>query len=389
MPYVVTPLAPKGATPSLSQLLGGDPAPSSHKTRLYPSTRTNFYQTLPSHLYRPEDVRRLIELLKPYAHTAQCYSQPLTTQYRIFHIPKHSGGMRQICAPKPRLFADQIALRTLFETEFSALYHTTAFAYCKGRSIKHCIKRHQANKSKWFLKLDFSDFFGNTSSEFVLQQLEKIAPFSEVMRDKIGRQRLEQALSLCFLNNGLPQGTPISPMLTNLVMIPFDHELNKRLHERGFVYTRYADDIQISHREEFNPVRITGIVNSVLRDLSMPYHLKPTKSRFGSSSGRNFNLGLMLNGDNQITIGYKQHKLLKARLHSFIMDAKNNRPWSKQEAERLMGQFAYFESIEPKTAQYVIDHLSRKLGVNVRSELICAISSGYKKNTLLSYLRAS
>jgi hypothetical protein len=160
MPYVVAPLAPKGAAPSLSQLLGGDTASSFHKPRRYPGTRTSFRENIVPGIYRSEDIRRLITLLEPFARTASCYPASLTGQYRIFTIPKHSGGVRTICEPKPKLYSDQVDLRECLERDFSALYHTTAFAYCKGRSIKHCIMRHQANKSRWFLRLDFSDFFG-------------------------------------------------------------------------------------------------------------------------------------------------------------------------------------------------------------------------------------
>jgi hypothetical protein len=367
MPYVVTHIEPKSNVPSLAQILSGENHPSSHKSRRYPGTITRYYNK--ANGYRPEDVRRLISILEPYAHTAACYPKSFGGQYRVFSIPKQSGGMRTICEPKPRLYADQVALRQLLEQDFHALQHTSAFAYCKGRNIKNCIQRHQANQSKWFLKLDFEDFFGSTGMAFVLSQLEKISPFSEVMADTAGKRRLAEALSICFLDDGLPQGTPISPMLTNLVMIPFDHMLNKKLHALGFVYTRYADDIQISHKQHFQPEHIIKIVEETLIEVGAPYHLKAKKTRYGSSSGRNFNLGLMLNGSNAITIGHKQHKLLKARLHSFAMDTKSGKKWSSQEASKLLGQLAYFESIEPDTASYIVKHLSAKLNMNVYAML--------------------
>lgn len=374
MPYVVTPVSPKGAVPSLSQLLSGETAPVNHKPRRYPGTLTRFYACLPTGLYRPEDVRRLTSSLKPLAHAASCYPAFLAGQYRMFQIPKHSGGMRSICEPKPRLYAYQLALRELLVNEFGASHHTTAFAYCKGRSIKHCMQRHQANKSRWFLKLDFEDFFGSTNMRFVLSQLSSIAPFSEILADAEGKALLTSALRPCFLNDGLPQGTPISPMLTNLVMIPFDHILNKRLHALGFVYTRYADDIQISHRNHFDPDAIVQIVNDTIAEVGAPYHLKTAKTRFGSSSGRNFNLGLMLNKDNRITIGHEQHKIMKAKLHHFAADLKNGKKWSQEEAAKLMGQLAYFEAIEPDTAAYTVYHLSQKLEMNIKSELAKATS---------------
>ena len=79
--------------------------------------------------------------------------------------------------------------------------------------------------------------------------LSKIFPFSEMVKYPYGRDELQKALSLCFLNNGLPQGTPISPFITNVMMIAIDHKISKTLRDfdsRRFVYTRYADDLLIS-----------------------------------------------------------------------------------------------------------------------------------------------
>lgn len=365
MPYVVTYKPPKGKEVSLDQILFGETDENSvSRERTYPGTITRRYDSLPDGLYTADDIQRLIDKLASLRHMTSWYPKVMTSQYQIFEIPKQSGGMRRICAPNARLYSDQVQLRSLFQNDFSSLYHTSAFAYCKGRSIKHCIARHQANKSRWFLKLDFEDFFGNTSKSFVLQQLEKIAPFSEVMKDPVGRERLSKALDICFLNDGLPQGTPISPMLTNLVMIPFDHAASNTLHKHGFVYTRYADDIQISHREKFNAAEITNLIKIILREQQMPYKIKTEKTRFGSASGRNWNLGLMLNNENRITIGHEEHKLMKARIHSFVMDEKLGKPWSSIDAKCLAGHLAYFESIEPNYVKYIIFKINRKLNVD-------------------------
>lgn len=190
-----------------------------------------------------------------------------------------------------------------------------------------------------------------------------------IMRDSEGSCEMSKALEICFLNNGLPQGTCVSPMLTNLIMIPFDFLLNKALHSKGFVYTRYADDMLISHKNGFNPDNISTLINSTLAQCEAPYVLNNEKTRYGSSSGKNFNLGLMLNKDNKITIGHRQHKLLKAKLNGFILDTKNSKPWQKEAIQKLQGELAYFKSIEPKTAEYIIRQFNKKYSVNTEKLL--------------------
>ena len=310
MLYIVTGKYPKDTSMSLDQILFGESNTSSHKERTYPGTVTKCYKDMPDGLYTKDDIQRLINKLAEYV---QIYEK-VEKKYHHFEIPKKSGGMRHICEPYETLKFAQIELRKLITNDIGPLYHTSAFAYCKGRNTLNCIKKHQANKSNWFLKLDFSDFFGSTNKNFVMSQLRKIVPFNLIIEDDIGKIMLEKSLDMCFLNNGLPQGTPISPMLTNIIMIPFDHELNRRLHKKGLVYTRYADDIQISGRYHFDVNEIIKIVKEVVHQVQAPYTLNETKTRFGSKKGKNWNLGLMLNKDNKITIGHKQHKFLKANI---------------------------------------------------------------------------
>lgn len=370
MPYVTTIKEPKGSEISLDELLCHEvDIQKPKKKRYYPGTVTKYYSNLPEWLYPSQDIQRIAEKLQIFAARVAHYPEDMSSEYRHFQIPKQNGRKRDIYEPSRRLSNDHVELRTILETDFHAAYHTSAFAYCKNRSPLYSIRRHQANQSKWFLKLDFSDFFANTTFDFTWSQLAEIAPFSEVVKNKEGADALRKALRICFLNNGLPQGTPISPMLTNLVMIPIDHEISNRLHKNGFVYTRYADDILISSREKFSVQEIVNVVKETLQKHNAPYTIKNEKTRFGSSSGRNWNLGIMLNKENQITIGHENHKTLKAKLHSFIMDEKNGKPWNLKEVEKLNGYLAYFKSIEPSYAKYLINHINKKHSIIIEKTI--------------------
>lgn len=375
MPYVVTHKMPKGNEISLDQILFGEiDLNQKRKTRSYPGTVTKFYQSLPEGLYNQSDIQHFIKLLKSLSYFGQTFPSNMSSLYRHYEIPKRSGGFRPIDEPKIHLYSNQVELRSMLEHDFKVGYHSSAFAYCKGRSPLLCVRRHQAAGSKWFLKLDFSNFFGNTNFHFVLQQLSKIAPFSEVLKTSEGETVLKKALSICFLNDGLPQGTPISPMLTNLIMIPIDHEISKRLHSKGYTYTRYADDMQISHRKKFNINDVISIIEEVLRINDAPYLINQSKTRFGSIHGRNWNLGLMLNSNHIITIGHRKHKIIKAKLCNFILDEINKKPWIKESVEVLAGQVSYMQSIEFSTTKHILEHLNEKYKVDVCAMLHKRIS---------------
>lgn len=285
--------------------------------------------------------------------------------YNTFYIPKRSRGYRKINEPLPPLMEALRQLKAILEERFNILYHTSAFAYIKKRSPVDAVKKHQRNKSRWFLKTDFSNFFGSTTEDFLWRMVSMIFPFSEVVKTERGAGALRKALSLCFLDGGLPQGTPISPTLTNLMMIPLDHRMTNDLVKRGYVYSRYADDITISHRENFDYTRVCKYIEDTLTRFGAPFSIKDEKTRYGSSSGRNWNLGVMLNKDNEITIGRKNKEYLKAACNSYVRDKKNNVSWDPHDVSVLRGKIAYYKMVEPGYMEKFIAWFNEKNNVNI------------------------
>ena len=312
----------------------------------------------------------LIAKLNAFNEENEClhYVDDKRKLYHTFHIPKKSGGLRRIDAPNNALMEALRNLKQIFEVDFHALYHTSAFAYVKNRSTIDAVKRHQQNESKWFAKYDLSDFFGSTTLDFVMKMLSMIFPFSEVMMYKSGEEALRKALDLAFLNGGLPQGTPISPLITNLIMIPIDYKLSNTLRDfdkQHFVYTRYADDFLISSKYDFDHKKIESLISDTLREFGAPFSLKPQKTRYGSSAGSNWNLGVMLNKDNEITIGHKKKRAFQAMLHQYIMDKKNGCGWEIHDVMTLQGYYAYYRMVEGETIDKIVSHIDEKHGVNV------------------------
>lgn len=286
--------------------------------------------------------------------------QNLDGMYDIFHIPKRSGGLRTISAPKPELMALQKDILNWMAFTVKLLPHDCAFAYVQHRSVKDVLIRHQRNGSRWFLKLDIKDFFPSMNPDFVLSQLMRNGAVSgpfEPGRASWTRRRdqWKSILEPCFLNNGLPQGAPTSPLLSNIVMVPIDFTLAGQLwnfNKHHFIYTRYADDILISCKEKFNPQEVVTLVEKTLEDTPLRLNLK--KTRFGSSAGANWNLGMMYNAKGDITLGHKRKARFRSMLHNFMMDFKNNQPWSIEDTRKLDGEQAWFRTVEPDWTKRIL-----------------------------------
>lgn len=334
------------------------------------NTRTQSYENLPARFLTLCNVNRLINRLAEFnAATEHLRSQDRESLYRTFHIPKSSGhGFRRIDAPNDELMGALRTLKNILENDFHGLYHTSAFAYIKHRCTIDAVKRHQANESKWFGKFDLSNFFGNTTMEFVMNQFSMIFPFSEVVKVLRGKQELEKALELAFLNGGLPQGTPISPTITNIMMIPVDFMLAngfRNFNGKPFVYTRYADDFLVSCKYDFTCADVQQFIVDTLKSFHAPFTLNPEKTRYGSSAGRNWNLGVMLNKDNQITVGAKKKRQFQAMLSSYVLDRQNGNPWSLEDIQVLDGYRNYYRMVEGETIDRIVAHIGAKYNVDI------------------------
>lgn len=371
MPYLVTRLFPAPSQVSIFDILndvGDTEVRGRHVTN--GATMTRFVERINPEVAEKFDIRGLVDKLVEFnTRHAKLFEAERKSLYREFHIPKKSGGLRKIDAPNDELKDALRELKSMFENDFGALYHTSAYAYVPGRCTVDAVKRHQANESKWLLKTDFSNFFGSTTLEFTMKMMSMIFPFSEVAAFEDGKAQLEKALSLGFLEGGLPQGTPLSPTLTNIVMIPIDHALAKHFSEKHMVYTRYADDIDVSCQVGFRFMDEVNFINKTVHDFGAPFMIKPQKTHYGSTAGRNWVLGVMLNKDNQITIGHAKKKQFKAMMHNYLTDYKKGIQWDLNDVQTFQGLMSYYLMIERPYITHIIIEANKKHGVNLAKVL--------------------
>ena len=295
----------------------------------------------------------------------------INKRYNTRYIPKKSGKMRRVDEPDEQLKDFMRRVVDVFSNKTCLMFPQAAFAYIKGRSTKQMAEVHKGHKD-YVLKLDISDFFTNCTLEFIMNAMSVVYPFC-VMDTTV----LEVIVKACMLKYngeyGLPQGAPTSPLLSNIAMIPVDYELQRKYKS----YTRYADDIYISFisREKF--ISLAELeVKDIIEKFNPKFCLNEDKTRLvklKKASGV-WITGIMLNKDDNITIGYKTKKKLKAIIWNFLMDAKNGKHWSKEKLHKMLGNVGHWKYVEPQYVEKVIRQYEQKTGMNYRKEIknICS-----------------
>ena len=312
----------------------------------------NFYKTRTHFVTQPREIN--MSTLYSLIDT------PFTKDYIQFRIPKHSGGTRLIEAPTDELKSLQANIAHTLLHQYRILPHNAAYAYTHGRSAYDSLVTHQANNARWFLKIDVKDFFPTISKEILSEQLPKIYPFNQIPPTILNRM-----VDIATNESGvLPQGSPLSPMLSNMVLVEFDLRLSNKLRDFNrstYTYTRYADDILISSPYSFKFEYIVTAIEKLFTELNLPFTINKSKLRYASKAGRNWNLGLMYNQDQNITVGTKRKKELHSLVNSFV-----NEEWGIQETQELLGKLAYLKNVEPEYHKTLIQKYERKYNVNIQ-----------------------
>ena len=156
--------------------------------------------------------------------------------YKTFNIPRRNGKQRQIDAPNPTLKY----LQRLIHESLSRVYgpHPAVHGFLPGRSVVSNAQRHLG--SRYVLNIDLADFFPSITRNRIYGRLTS-KPYS--FNSKVVNVIAELATNAYFR---LPQGSPSSPVLANIVTAELDADLTKLCRSLGCWFTRYADDITIS-----------------------------------------------------------------------------------------------------------------------------------------------
>ena len=216
-------------------------------------------------------------------------------RYHTFIIRKKSGGERQINAPINGLKSILKVLNVIFQNTFEV--HNAANGFVLERSIVDNAKNHLGKN--YVYNLDLKDFFHSFDRKRV-----KGALMQEPFNLKDNKEKLAFLISsLCThpleINekkiNVLPQGSPTSPSLTNILCIRLDRRLNGLAKKVGAKYTRYADDITFS--APTNVFKKENFQNELSRIITEDQKLEinPKKTRLQTQLHRQEVTGLTVN----------------------------------------------------------------------------------------------
>ena len=156
-------------------------------------------------------------------------------RYTPFEIPKRSGGMRLIHSPIGLVREAQTLLAPHLRDLYNA--HPSAHGFIKERSVLSNAKLHTGQKQVF--NIDLQDFFPSINFGRI-RGLFMAPPF------QLGPAAATVFAQLCTHRNGLPQGAPTSPHLSNFIAADLDRRLTRLARENGCRYSRYADDITFS-----------------------------------------------------------------------------------------------------------------------------------------------
>jgi hypothetical protein len=243
--------------------------------------------------------------------------------YRGFSIRK-GKKKRYIQAPKVALKVIQKWLG--FHLAKSINYNDFVYGFVEGKSAIDAAACH--TNATWVYSVDIKDFFPSTSKETLISNLESL-----------GYSRKASALiaSLCCYEDYLAQGSPSSPVLSNLVMRDIDLELYKISMIHGVRLTRYADDIVFSGQSEF-PESLKREVKSLFVDTC--WSLSEQKEYFAQIPKRLKVHGLLVHQNSpRLTKGYRN----KIRAFRHLLEAHKVH---EKDIKRLTGHIKYAESVD-------------------------------------------
>jgi group II intron reverse transcriptase/maturase len=270
---------------------------------------------------------------------------------RKVEIPKPQGGVRTLGIPTvlDRLIQQALnqVLQPLFDPEFSV----SSYGFRPGRNAHQAVEAAQgyvAAGKRWVVDLDLEKFFDRVNHDVLMARVARKVRDERVL--KLIRRYLEAGLMeggiTSMRTEGTPQGGPLSPLLSNILLDDLDRELERR----RLSFCRYADDCNIYVGSKRAGERVMQAVTAFLEEV-LKLKINASKSAVARPWARKF-LGYSMTWHKKpkLKIAEASRKRLAEKLRKTMREARGKS--LKQTIEQLnpvlRGWVAYFRLTEVK-----------------------------------------
>lgn len=216
---------------------------------------------------------------------------------RRVEIPKPTGGARKLGIPTVKDRFIQQAVLQILQPEWDRTFSEYSYGFRPGRSARQAVAQAQEYIQQgygWVVDIDLEKFFDRVNHDMLMSRVAKRVGDKRVVkliRSYLNSGVLEDGL-VKTVEEGTPQGGPLSPLLSNLFLDDFDRELEKRGHR----FVRYADDSNIYVRSQRAGERVMASVTKfITRKLKLK--VNETKSAVARPQDRKL-LGFSFTGGN-------------------------------------------------------------------------------------------
>ncbi|XHF41432.1 group II intron reverse transcriptase/maturase [Metapseudomonas boanensis] len=299
----------------------------------------------------------------PSIKAALLNGQYLPQAIRAVDIPKPAGGVRTLGIPTVVDRLIQQALLQVLQPIFEPTFSESSYGFRPGRSAQQAVlaaQRYVQEGRRWVVDIDLEKFFDRVNHDLLMARIARQVKDVRVL--KLIRRYLEAGLMRDGLvaqrREGTPQGGPLSPLLSNILLTDWDRELERR----GHAFCRYADDCNIYVRSETAGEQLLKQMKRFLAE-RLKLRINDAKSACAKPSTRKF-LGYSLTGQRQARLRIAPQSLqrLMARVKELLRQGRGRSLRHTIETLNpvLRGWIGYFQYTQTKSALENLDGWLRR-----------------------------